>query len=219
MSPRHEHDALKDLRAAREAAAKLTAAERTLRDKHAALVAERQHTWSALVSREETLANAARLVDEASARWQREHAPAWVRTISGTREIRVHGLGTAAEREREVRVPPRLPDLPGLLSAPGVLTLDALCGLAPSVVRESLAAMIAATPDDRFGLPDEARQRRLAELDAAIAEVESQHAELCDGAAEAGLVLELLAPVRQRREAEARQQERERELAAARATA
>jgi hypothetical protein len=212
-----EHTKL--LKAAKDAAAKLHATEHTLRSQHGALSRERDRTWSALASREQVLDQAARLVEDAAARWRQEHAAGWVRQLSGTRDIRVDRIGTPQEREREVRVAPQLPTVQSGLHAPGVLTFDALCGLAPQVITNSLHAMIRSLPDERFGLPEDARAARLAELDAQIAGVEAEHTALVDAAIEAGIELRYLPAVAQRRQAEAQEREREQELAAQRAAA
>jgi hypothetical protein len=210
-------DEIKAIRAAREAATKLAASEHDLRERHENLVDTRRRTFSASKSRADVIANAERLVDEEHAAWWQLHGASWARSLSGYHETRVDGLGTAHERERVRHVPPRLPSLEGTLQAPGTLTLRELCALAPQIVKASLTDGLTALPDDRFGITDADRTAKLAELDAAIVEVERRHTELVDAAAEVGIVLALLPTVKARREEQARHEERERLRAAERA--
>ena len=212
-----QHDEIKILRAAQDAAVKLTTIEQTLRDRHATLQTHRRHVFHALRSRAEILANEERLVDEAHARWWSDRGAACLAALSGRDELRVDGLGTERERERVRHVAPQLPTIESLVAAPGALTLTDLCGLLPDVVKGHLRAAIEAMPDERFGLSGQARTAKLAELDAEIADVERRHAELVDSAAEVGIALALLPAVQERRTEQARRTERERELATARA--
>ncbi len=210
-------DEIKILRAAKEAAVKLTTLEQTLRERHATLQQQRHHLFNGLRSRAEIVVNATRIIDEAQARWWRDRGAACLAALSGRDELRVSGIGTELERERVRHVAPQLPTIESLVAAPGALTLTDLCGLLPDVVKGNLRAAIEAIPDERFGLSGEARTAKLAELDAEIADVERRHAELCDAAAEVGIALPLLPTVQERRTEQARRQERERELATARA--
>lgn len=211
------NDNIKVIRAAKEAAVKLTETEQTLRQRHEERVQVRYRTWSALSSRDQVIADASGLVDRTSSDWRELHGSGWVRRLAGYREIKVDAVGTWREREHEVAVRPQLPELHSVLQAPGALTLQDLCGLAPALVKESFTAMIHAVPDDRFGLAEPERAMKLAELDAEIAEIERQHTEIHDAAAEVGINLPLLKAVQDRRAEEQRKAERERERAAMRA--
>jgi hypothetical protein len=217
--PQTMNDDIKVLKAAKDAAVKLTTAERDLRERHGALNEERRRVFHALRSRPDVLANVDRLVDAAHERFWFDRGPGWLTALSGHREIVVEGLGTDRERERVRTVAPTLPDVHGLVNAPGALRVEDLCGLIPDALKANLRAVINAMPEAQFGLPDEARPAKLAELDAAIAEVEARHAELVDGAAEVGLQLALLPAVAERRKAEALRDARERARGVERAVA
>jgi hypothetical protein len=210
-------DELKAIRAAKEAATKLAGSEQALRERHDNLVETRRTIFNGSRSRAEVIANAERLVDDEHAAWWQLHGGGWARSLSGHHEARGAGPGTFLGRERIVKVPPRLPTIEGTLQAPGALTLRDLCALAPAIVKASLADKLTAMPDDRFGLSEADRTAKLAELDAAIADVEARHSELVDAAAEVGIALPLLATVKERREEQARHEERERLRAVERA--
>jgi len=105
-----------------------------------------------------------------------------------------------------IDVPPQLPHF-----GDGNIKFHELCGLVPGLMKARLKEVIRGT-NVKFGLPAEARARRLAEVDVAIAEVEAQHTALVEAAAEVGITLPLIESVRARREAEALKAERERVL-------
>jgi hypothetical protein len=198
------NDVTKAIRALKDSALKVADTEPAIRERHSVLTSERSRTWSAPGSRDEVLANNVRLVDTTCAGWRQDHGAMVLRQLSGYRELRVQAVGTDREREFESVVRPCLPSFHGVLQAPGALTFRDLCGLAPAVVKDALSAMIAATPESAFGLPEAKRTARLAELDAEIADVERQHTELVDAAAEVGIHLPLLDTVRARREKDAK---------------
>ncbi|MGE3845195.1 MAG: hypothetical protein AB7I50_26850 [Vicinamibacterales bacterium] len=199
-------DQLKALRAAKQAAATLVETERTLRAQHTALLAEHRAIEAAPRALEELLADKDRLIDEATAKWDETHARMTVQAINGSREYQ------GADRWRDE--PPALPA--NRYGHPDTLGFVDLCGLVPDLLKRRLEQVIR-TSGVAFGLPAAARQAKLAELDLGIAELEAQHTDLVDSAAEVGVVLPLLEVVQARRESDARQRRREEELAAERA--
>ncbi|MGE0450219.1 MAG: hypothetical protein AB7Q29_11625 [Vicinamibacterales bacterium] len=192
-------DALKELRAARDAASKLTTFERTLRDREAALVAERDRVKYARPPRDEVISNAHRLIDRAGAEYHHRHADAFVTAVAGAIELR-------HSPDRDVRVPPQLPVIESL-------SFEALCVFVPDLVKQRFEHIIREYRADIFGLPQAEREQTLARLDVEIAAVRDQHTQLVDGAREAGLELALLPVVREARETEARDRERQEEIA------
>jgi hypothetical protein len=180
----------KALRIARDATKKLLDEERTLRSRHAVLVRDRDRTWSALEPRAKIINNAEQLVDAAAARWWEHHSAAWVRSLSERREIRTDQFGVASERRHRPSVPP----LPG-----ADLSVEAICALSAPAVKSQIAAMLRAQPDSAFGPAVDERAPRLAELDREIAELERAHGEIVAGAAEFGIEIDELAPVKRRR--------------------
>lgn len=204
-----ENDHIKTLRAAKAAATTLTETAAALSAQHETLLTERRSVVEASGSLDEVLVNMRRLVDEASVRLSDRVALTLVRTVSGYTEQR-HG-GTADQRIVHPHLPP---NRYGAL--PDSLGLEDLCALAPELMKSQLERVIRAS-GARFGLPSAERVTKLAELDAQIADIETQHTELIDGAADVGIVLPLLDSVKERRETIARREARDRELAAERA--
>jgi hypothetical protein len=201
-----QNDDITAVRAAKDAAGRVHAGEQSLRVKHKALVTERRKIIQAARCLEEVLVNAARLVDEAGAKFIDRFAQRMVRELSGYTEQR----GSGDER-REVAARAHLPILPD-----GFFDFGGLCGMVPALMKERLADVIRRSGAN-FGLPTEARAAKVAELDAGIAALEALHTELVDGAGEVGIALPLLDTVAKRREDEARTLAREQELAAQRA--
>lgn len=204
-------DPLNALRAAKQAAATLVETEHSLRAQHTALQQERDAIDSAPRALEELLAEKDRLIDEATARWDDAHQRTTVSAINGSREY--SGRVDGEERWRTTA-----PELPRnrYESVPDTLSLADLCGLVPDLLKRRLEQVIRGS-GVAFGLPAAARHAKLAELDVAIAEIETQHTELVDSAAEVGIPLPLLDTVKARREQEARKARRDEALAAERA--
>lgn len=209
-----QHDAINDIRVAKEAAATLKAHADALADRHQALVKDRTAIATASPALEEILANMQRLVDEASARWNESHTRVLIDFIGGYNEP----WSTGGVRT----VPPQLPaNRPH--EGRDAIGFEELCGLAPELMKARIERTLRAADPAPYGLPVDERTRRLAELDAEIAEHEAAHTQLVDAAADVGIPLPLLPAVRARREQEAaeavRQAElaRQRELAARRA--
>jgi len=198
---------LKDAVAA--ATDKLRETEADLRTRYTRATRERSRVRGAYASREELQANARRLVERRGEQWRQTHREVWLRKLSGHIEWRI---GETEADDTERTIPPALP----ALDAAG-LDLSALCGLVPDALTAGLTALIAAQPDAAFGLPADARARRVADLDAEIADLARQHTELVDAAAAAGLTFPLLTPVREQREADALEQARAQALTEARA--
>jgi len=201
------NDSIKTLKAATTAAKTLTDTERTLREQHALLVKERSSTASAHRSADECVQSMEGLVDEAGAAFVKDWGSSIATAFSGDSELSVTGT----------KLLPRKPKI-AAVGSEGMgrtLTLSDLCALAPSVMKPRLAQIIRSS-GSRFGLPAAERASKLAELDQAITDLETQHTELVDAAAEVGISLQYLPSVRERRETEARKLAREVELAAQR---
>lgn len=199
-------DELKALRAAKAATASLNEAEAGLRAQHTALLQEKKMIGLSLASKEEALANMNRIVDAKAAEWAKGRGVGIARDVSGHKDV---FEGTTRERF----VHPRLPHWG---DAHGTIHFEDLVGLVPNLIKERLAEVIAQS-GARFGLPAEAKAKRLAEIENELTAVEAQHLALVEGAGECGLKYELLAVVRERREAEALATQRAAELAADRA--
>jgi len=197
---------LKALKAAKAATASLNEAEAALRAQHDGLLKEQKTITISLGSKEEAITNSNRLVDEYAAAWAREHG------VGVARDVSVHrDFYPGTTRERVVS-----PQLPHWGDLQGTLRFADLVGLIPTLVKSRLAEVIAAS-GARFGLPAEARAKRLAEVEAQLAEVEAQHQDLVAGARECGLAIAPLDVVRERNEAAALATKRAAELAADRA--
>lgn len=201
-------DDLKALAAAKKAAAALTEHEQELRKRHAERASERQNVQLALRPRDEVLANASRLVDEAAAQWAKDFGHTVTQELSGYIEVDTDRRGNIVERVRR----PRLLYMPA-----DRIDFAMLCALAPDALKGTLRSIVQAQSPATFGLSDTARAERLAVLDAEIAEIERLHSELVDGAAEVGIALSLLPAVAERRHEAAQRAAREAELAAERA--
>ncbi len=185
--------------AARQALAAVRDSEQELRSRHAALVVERRATEAALRDRAGVLADVDRLVDEVGERWLALRAQTIADHVSGA-------LRESATRAELRRQRPALPDF-------GPLNLEALCALAPDSVRHQLRAAVDGLAEKNFGLPEDGRSARLAELDAEVAAVERDHEALVVAASEAGLELRHLDTTASRLRAEREAAEREAELA------
>lgn len=202
---------LKAIRDAQRAAQSLAQVEHDLRDRHTAMVAERGTVAKLLRPREEVLADMRRLVTDHAQQWASQNAGLVTLAFAG------HIDTSAGHEARAVYRKPHLPELYTSATQPGVLTVRDLIGLAPAAVMAQFEACIHAMPADRFGLPKDRRTQRLADLDAQISDLERQHTEIVDAAAEVGIEMTLLAPVAARRAEVAREAERTRLLNDARA--
>lgn len=196
-------DELKALRAAKAATASLNEAEAGLRAQHTALLKEKKDVETSYASEGECVANLHRIIDAKAAEWAKERGVGIVRDLSPRSEW--------IDGTTRFRVAP--PKLPHWGAASGMLTFPDLCGLAPALVKERLTEVIHQS-GARFGLPAEAKAKRLAEIENELTAVEAQHLALVEGAGECGLKYELLAVVRERREAEAAEVERAARLVA-----
>ncbi|MDI6773339.1 MAG: hypothetical protein QME77_12245, partial [bacterium] len=172
---------------------------RQLRAEHAAAEKERQHILGTSPPLEELLAAMEERVDAAAASWMREHGVQLPHTLGPGLEIKSDG-SIVSQRSR---FPYALENRP--------LDFNALCALAPDLVKQQLRRILSAIPY-KAGPPLADRTRLLVEADARIAEIERAHEELCDSAAalEPPVTLTLLLEVKARREAEQAKADRER---------
>jgi hypothetical protein len=174
--------ALRSLQAAKAAAAQLGETETALRSRHRELTKERRNVAGAAPALPELLASVEALVDRARDKWREGSSGHVARSIGGHTTTRGGGDLT------EVYVRPELPQF----GPEDRLTFAALAGLAPDLVKRSLAETLEARGPDAFGLPAAERRERLRELDAELQAVEAQHCELVDGASACGITLPLL---------------------------
>ena len=144
--------------------------------RHAALTKEREATRTALLPAAECEANARRLVAAARQEWLRTYGRHVVKDLSG-------GITYIDGSTREVV---RGPALPSWGALDGRLTFADVCGLFPDLAVDALSRTVREAGADH-GLDEAARAKRLAEIDAELAAIEAQHAELVAGAAAAGL--------------------------------
>lgn len=189
---------LTTLHAAKGAAATLTTAERDMRRRHEELTRERDRTEGLLQPMDEVIANMQQAVE------------AHRRRFDERRQSVVAAFSSRMELSRQDNEFHRKRPTGRFLEGP--LDFDVLCGLVPDLVKVRLEEMIRATPVNVFGLSSGERKERIAALDAEVADVEKQHTELVDAAAEVGIALPLLEAVQQRRDEEKRQRQRENEL-------
>lgn len=187
------------LRAAKDAAQHLTGAAGALNERHGELTRERDRTDSQLQPVDEVVANMRRTVNVHRQRFD-ELQPSIVSAFSAQVVL--------SRQTNDFR---RHPPTGHFLDGP--LEFSTICGLVPSLVTARLEEIIRAAPSHVFGLPLPQRKQRIAELDAEIADVERQHTELVESAAEFGIELALLPAVRERRQDEERERRRQEELA------
>jgi len=209
MAPVNED--VKILQQAKLAAGKLTGAVNQLAERHATLVSERSRIDFEPRALDEVIASANELVDKQRAGGDREHSRRLATFLSGRLDQ------SAADQTKTVRRRPAFPDF-FINEGTGQqgLSFEHLCWLAPDLVKARVSEILRSS-GITFGLPKVERERRLAAIDLEIAEVERQHTELVDAAADVGIALPLLRTVQDRREADALAREREAELARQRA--
>ncbi len=164
----------------------------TLAKRHEALTRERETPRCALSPAAECLAAVDRLVDEEHARRIRELGVEIASDLSGRF---VSNPGSTREFFRG----PLLPHVAD--KQEGLLTLEDLCLLVPDLVKAGLKRVVNEAGASH-GLAAEARAKRIAEIDAELATIESQHEELREAARTAGIELPEIEAVRLRREAE-----------------
>lgn len=193
--------------AARKTTEDLSSIDRDLRDMHAAVTRERD----AIVSRFEpvniVIANMRAEVDAAAQHFAAEYGMSMLLDFSGRMELQRDGSLT--------------PRRPRLWWSHEELQFRHLCGLVPDLVKTRLEEIIRGVSLTDVGLPLNDRPPAVAAADERIRAIEDEHAALADMAAEMNppIRLQLLEPVRQRRDSERARQAREAEaLAVRRAT-
>jgi hypothetical protein len=175
-------DTLRDF-AARMSAAKgavqmLHETDRALRDEHAAALAERSRIAHALPPLAEIRTRLAAEVDRLGREWRRSHASD-LAAVARPEEI---SLAAGAR----------------FANAIGAVDLGFLCALLGDSLKASLAVVVnGAAGETGPALAD--RPGLIADLDKRIADLEREHAALCDEARAAGITLELLDVERGRR--------------------
>jgi hypothetical protein len=179
------------VRAAQAAIADLYSADRTLREDHAAALRERDRVAALPPPVDDVVANMRGLVDELAASWSANHRESVIGHCGGSYELENSGL--------EMKT--RQPQLPWTLFPIEGPRLRDLCGLFPEMIKNRLEDIIRAQPIES-GTSLSARPAAVAAVDARISAIEDEHTELCDTAAAFAppIHLELLAPVRARRE-------------------
>jgi len=185
--PKLISDLAQRMAGAQTALADLHDADRSMRHEHEQLIAERARVAASLPPRTELIERLATDVDELGSRWRQMHA-AGVVAAGQPSEIST-ALGTS------------------LITGVGVIDLGALCGLLPAALKEGLGAIVRGTPFEEGPARGE-RPRLLADLDQRIQAIEDEHSRLCGAAAQNGVSLALLEPVRSRRAHEAFHTER-----------
>ena len=161
------------LAGARGALDDLHAADKEQRKMHEELQAERSRVLGARPPREEMIAEGERQIDAIADAWAATHGLALIDAI------RSGNILDGLPRDIETDIAWRRAEW-----------------------KRELRPKLEATPYEP-GPPTGDRPRVLAELDAKIIDVEAQHSELVDRAAELGIALELLPDVRMRRAHEA----------------
>lgn len=198
MNDTNTEASLKALRDATAAASQLTRCEGAMREQHSDLLRERKDVFFAVASKGEIFAEIERLVDERAAKLESTYAVNFARQLGGRREA------TPGPREyRELK-----PQLPSFGESGSTLSFFDLCGLAPDLMKARLREIVETPGAVQFGLEKTVRAARIAELDAAIAELEERHSDMVAEAARVGLKLDLLPSVAKRRETEATAAER-----------
>jgi hypothetical protein len=155
--------------------------------------AERAQLLSLPASHEEALAHLSQEVPALGRQWAEQHGPSLVAALGGSVDCGPDGVVRGVVRHL------------GLVDAVGVLSLPALAAIAPDLVRDGLARVIASAP---AGPPMRDRVRLLAEVDERIERAREQHGTLVDAAGELGVALEELPENRARKIQAARAQER-----------
>lgn len=174
--------------AASLAVAQLRQADSDLRQAHRDTERERRAAAGGPEPPDAILSRLDALVGEHAARWRAQHAYHVVDSLSA-------GLETNSDGQtRTVR-----PKLPHFGHAP--LTVLDLIGFAPELAKATLRQLVS-TSDYRAGAPIAERQRLLDEIDARLEAIESQHEQLVDEAATAGIEMPYFARVQQRKDAE-----------------
>jgi hypothetical protein len=162
---------------AKDAVGTLHEADANLRAEHERAQSERAAAITRPAPRADAVRALGAAIDAYAADWRTKHGPALL-AASG---------GVAVEADESVRLrPARLADW---LARP--LALGDLAGLAPDVVKTSVAAAIAASTYDE-GSALSGRLAEIATLDERLAAVEREHEQLVDHALEAGITLEHL---------------------------
>ncbi len=189
----------------RSALVKLSSGERDLRDRHAQLLVDREEVIAAPEPVDIIVANMHACVDRAAA------------ALGDTmRFTLVQAFSTGFDETRGIV---RQPDFPHLTtsSGTGAPTFRDLAGLFPGPTKAHLETLIRASTHTSPG-PATERAQLLVRLDTEIAAIEQEHSALVDMAAELDppIVLQLLEPVRTRREQARREAEREARLSESR---
>lgn len=182
-------DVLQQIRDGHAALAQLAAGERGLRQQHVVAVHDRDEIPAAAEPIEIIIANMRRVIDEAATEYARDNGYTILTAFTGRLELQMDG--TLATRRPQLWFGPRLE-----------LRFRDLCGLVPELIKAQLETILRSVPY-QAGLPLEERAAAIAAADEKIRVIEEQHTELCDTAAalDPPIVLPLLEPVKQRREA------------------
>lgn len=179
--------------AARTAVADLQGAVRAITEQRVVATAEREALLSARPPMAEVLAALDQDLARVGRHWREVYGPNLLSVLAPVVDP------TSAPTYRAIRH--------GALEQvfPASFDLGTLAALFPAMIREGL---VAALPAFASGPPMTERPALLAAVDAQVLELETQHAQLVDQAAAAGIVLDHLPETIARRHREARDQER-----------
>lgn len=182
------------LAGARSAVSQLHETEARLLDNLSQLRAKRDQLLSSRPPRADVIANMEAAVAQLGATWLENHGEYIVGNLAGGLDVGVRGdvAGIRAGRLKSESFHP-FDAFPS-----GNVSIDALCALAPTLVRESLKRIIDSARYEA-GPPLTERAPRIAIIDAEIEELEREHAALVDQAEAAGIKIDHTAEERGRR--------------------